>query len=161
MELLYKKIIDVVEEESLCLEKFLELLVNQQKYLVENDLENLKDGVAHQQNIIDRVKDLEKQRSQLVAMYSESENLNPNDVTISGLARKAGGQIADKLLELQNSLLSLHKKIDKAKRKNEFLIEHSMKYIDGTIRLIASGSAQKKDYSKRDKQESLILSRTV
>jgi hypothetical protein len=161
VELLYKKIIDVVEEESLCLEKFLELLINQQKYLVENDLENLKDGVAHQQNIIDRVKALEKQRGQLIAMYSDSENLDPNDVTISSLARKAGGQIADKLLKLQNSLMSLHKKIEQAKRKNEFLIGNSMKYIDGTIRLIASSGTQKKDYSKREKQESVILSRTV
>ena len=161
MELLYKKIINIVEEESLCLEEFLELLVGQQKFLVENDLENLKDGVAHQQEIIERIKTLEKTRAQLVAKYSDSEEINPGDVTITALARRAGGEIADKLLVLQNSLLSLHKKIEKARRKNEFLIEHSMKYIDGTIRLIAERGVQKKDYTKRTGQESLILSRTV
>ncbi|HEQ98692.1 MAG TPA: hypothetical protein ENO22_05055 [candidate division Zixibacteria bacterium] len=161
MELLYNKIISVVEEESLCLEEFLELLVSQQKYLVENDLENLKDGVARQQEIISRVKALEKKRAQLVARYSETEDVNPSDITISCLARKAGGQIADKLLELQNSLLSLHERIEKARRKNEFLIENSMKYIDGTIRLIAESGTQKKGYLKSDKQESPILSRTV
>ncbi|NIP44509.1 MAG: flagellar protein FlgN [candidate division Zixibacteria bacterium] len=161
MEFLYKKVIDIVEEESLCLEEFLELLVNQQKYLVENDLEKLKDGVARQQEIISRVKTLEKQRGKLVAEYSETEDVNPGDITITCLARKAGGQIADKLLELQNSLLSLHEKIEKARRKNEFLIENSMKYIDGTIRLIAESGRQKEDNAKSDEKESLILTTTV
>jgi hypothetical protein len=161
VEFLYKKVIDIVEEESLCLEEFLELLVNQQKYLVENDLEKLKDGVARQQEIISRVKTLEKQRGKLVAEYSETEDVNPGDITITCLARKAGGQIADKLLELQNSLLSLHEKIEKARRKNEFLIENSMKYIDGTIRLIAESGRQKEDNAKSDEKESLILTTTV
>ncbi len=161
MELLYKKIIDVVEEEALCLEGFLRLLVDQQKYLVENDLENIKNGVARQQELIDRVKSLEKARTQLVAKYSESENIKPCDLTMSGLARRAGGEIADKLMELQNSLMSLHRKIEKAKRKNQFLIEHSMKYINGTIRLIAERGKSRKDYAPHGGQDSLIVSKTV
>lgn len=161
MELLYKKIIDVVEEEALCLEEFLRLLVDQQKYLVENDLENIKSGVARQQELIDRVKTLEKSRTQLVAKYSESTNLQPGDITMSGLARRAGGEIADKLMELQNSLMSLHQKIEKAKRKNQFLIEHSMKYINGTIRLIAERGKSRKDYTPRLGQDSLIVSKRI
>jgi hypothetical protein len=161
VELLYKKIIDVVEEEALCLEGFLRLLVDQQKYLVENDLENIKSGVARQQQLIDRIKDLEKTRVQLVAKYSESADLKPCDITISGLARRAGGEIADKLIKLQDSLMSLHQKIEKAKRKNQFLIEHSMKYINGTIRLIAERGKSRKDYAPRGGQDSLIVSKTV
>lgn len=161
MELLYKKIIDVVEEEALCLEEFLRLLVDQQKYLVENDLENIKNGVSRQQELIDRVKALEKSRTQLVAKYSETANLKPGDITMSGLARRAGGEMADKLMELQNSLMSLHQKIEKAKRKNQFLIEHSMKYINGTIRLIAERGNSRKDYSPRLGQDSLIVSKRI
>ncbi len=161
MELLYKKIIDVVEEEALCLEEFLRLLVDQQKYLVENDLENIKSGVSRQQELIDRVKALEKSRTQLVAKYSETANLKPDDITMSGLARRVGGEMADKLMELQNSLMSLHQKIEKAKRKNQFLIEHSMKYINGTIRLIAERGKSRKDYSPRMGQDSLIVSKRI
>lgn len=150
-----------MEREAACLEEFLELLVNQQKYLVDNDIENLKSGVSRQQEIINQIKELEKSRLGIVACYSETQKLNPGDVTISSLARQAGGEMADKLMELQNSLLSLHQKIEKAKRKNEFLIEHSMKYIEGTIRLIAEKGNVKKDYGPREQQESLILSRTV
>ena len=162
MELLYKKIVDVVNREASCLEEFLNLLIDQQKFLVENDIENLKDGVAKQQQIISKVKALEKNRAQLVAQYSAGNDLNPKDVTISNLARRAEGEIADKLLGLQSTLMSLHQKIEKAKRKNEFLIEHSMKYIEGTIRLIAEhGAPRKSDYAPKSKQESLIVSQTV
>jgi FlgN protein len=161
VELLYKKIADIVEQEAACLEEFLTLLVNQQKYLVDNDIESLRDGVTRQQEIISRIKGLEKNRSSLVVKYSDSNDLDPEDVTISGLARRADGAIADKLMELQNSLLSLHQKIEKAKRKNEFLIEHSMKYIEGTIKLIAEKSTPVNDYAPHNKQESLIVSRTV
>ncbi len=159
---LYNKLVEIVEEEALCLERFLSLLVDQQKYLVENDIDSLKEGVSHQQEIINRIKMLEKSRGQLVSRFSESLDLNPRDITISSLARKAEGQIADKLLGLQNALLSLHQKIEKARRKNEFLIEHSMKYIEGTIRLIARQTDDKRDYApRRKKQESMIVSRTV
>ena len=161
MKYLYKKIANIVEKEAACLEEFLELLVNQQKYLVDNDIENLKSGVNRQQEIISQIRDLEKSRLGIVACYSETQDLDPGDITISSLARQAGGEIADKLMELQNSLLSLHQKIEKAKRKNEFLIEHSMKHIEGTIRLIAEKGKVKKDYGPREQQESLILSRTV
>jgi len=161
VQTLYNKLVDIIDEEALCLERFLALLVDQQKYLVENDVDSLKEGVSHQQEIIKRIKALEKNRGQIVNRFSESMDVNPGDVTISSLARKAEGEIADKLLDLQNSLLSLHQKIEKAKRKNEFLIEHSMKYIEGTIRLIAQQNQGRRDYTPRKNQDSMIVSKTV
>jgi len=161
VQTLYNKLVDIIDEEALCLERFLALLVDQQKYLVENDVDSLKEGVSHQQEIIKLIKALEKNRGQIVNRFSESMDVNPGDVTISSLARKAEGEIADKLLDLQNSLLSLHQKIEKAKRKNEFLIEHSMKYIEGTIRLIAQQNQGRRDYTPRKNQDSMIVSKTV
>jgi len=158
---LYKKILDIIQNEATCLEEFFNLLVNQQTYLVESDLENLKAGVARQQEIIDQVKNLEKSRLQIIAHFSGQAQLDPKDVTISSLARKAQGEIANQLLNLQTNILSLHGKIEKAKRKNQFLIEHSMKYIEETIKLIAEKGKPRPDYAPHDKQESLILSRTV
>lgn len=161
MDSLYKKILDIIQSEATCLEEFFNLLVSQQTYLVESDLESLKAGVARQQQIIDQIKNLEKSRLQIIAHFSEQTQLDPKDVTISCLARKAQGEIADQLLNLQNNILSLHSKIEKAKRKNQFLIEHSMKYIEGTIKLFAEKGKPRPDYAPHDKQESLILSRTV
>ena len=138
-----------MESEAACLTEFLNLLVNQQKYLVENDIDNLKQGVSRQQEIINQIKSLERSRTNLVSRYCDEKGLSPQDVTISSLARSADGRIADKLIELQNSLLSLHQKIEKAKRKNQFLIEHSMKYIEGTIKLIAEKGKPRRDYLPR------------
>jgi len=158
---IYRKITEVVEREAACLEEFLKLLIDQQKYIVDNEIDNLKNGVARQQEIIKKIKNLEKSRIEILGRLSESENLDPKNLTISSLACHAEGEISEKLLQLQSSLLALHNKIEKAKRKNEFLIEHSMKYIEETIRLLGEKGKPRRDYIPGKDQESLILSKTV
>ncbi|MBD3380738.1 MAG: hypothetical protein GF404_00935 [candidate division Zixibacteria bacterium] len=161
MENPHKTIAEIVEQEAVCLEEFLKLLVAQQKYLVENDIDQLKAGVDRQQELIDRVKNLEKNRFEVLANYSRQHDLDPAEITITRLANQAEGKIADKLLKLQNSLMSLHSKIEKAKRKNEFLIEHSMKHIEGTIKLIAGKNGTGSDYSPHEKKGNLMVSKTI
>jgi flagellar biosynthesis/type III secretory pathway chaperone len=157
----HKTIADIIEQESECLEEFLKLLVVQQKYLVENDIDHLRQGVDRQQELINRIKMLEKDRIKVLMEYSRQHDLDPAEVTMTNLANRAEGEIADKLMKLQNSLLSLHSKIEKAKRKNEFLIEHSMRHIEGTIKLIAGQNAVGSDYAPHEKKGNLMVSKTI
>lgn len=165
MESLTNKLMDVVSREVKQFELFLKLLTDQQEYLVANDMDNLSRVVKEQEQAILVAKELERNRMRIIAELSERVNDDPNNMTLSRIARNLAQPHALRLESMQKALLDLHSKIGRVKSKNEFLIKKSMEYIEGTVRMLASTGREVPTYGdgKAAKQQSpsVMVNRTA
>ena len=150
MESLTNKLTDIVSREVAQFENFLRLLTDQQDYLVSNDLENLQRVVKEQEKAIIATRELEKSRMLVIAEISERIGDDPNNLTLSRITRILSQPQAGKLERMQKTLTDLHARISKVKSKNEFLIRKSMEYIEGTVRLLASGADNVSTYGDKN-----------
>lgn len=146
-------------------EQVLQLMADQQNYLVSNDLENLNRVVKEQEEAIVKMHELERSRLRVIDEISQRTDDNPEGLTLTEIARKLGEPQAEKLVRMQKTLRDLHDKINKAKTRNEFLIKKSMEYIEGTVRLLASNGVDVPTYREGMKSgkssQSLVVNRTV
>jgi predicted transcriptional regulator len=165
VESLTNKLTDIVSREVKQFELFLKLLIDQQNYLVANDLENLNRVIKEQEQAILITRELEKNRMRIIAELSEQIDDDPNNMTLSRVTKSLAQPQALKLEKMQRALTDLHAKISKVKSKNEFLIKKSMEYIEGTVRLLASSNNEAPTYgdgnSKEQKSPSVAVNRTA
>ncbi|MBU1320579.1 MAG: flagellar protein FlgN, partial [candidate division Zixibacteria bacterium] len=129
MESLTKKLTDIVSREVLQFELVLQLMADQQNYLVANDLENLNRVVKEQEEAILKVRELEKSRLLIIDEISDVTDDDSENLTLTQIAKKLALPQAEKLQRLQKTLLDLHEKITRARSRNEFLIKKSMEHI--------------------------------
>jgi len=165
VESLTNKLTDIVSREVKQFELFLKLLIDQQNYLVANDLENLNRVIKEQEKAIVVTRELERNRMRVIAEMSETSDDDPNNMTLSRITRSLAEPQAQKLESMQKALTDLHTKINKVKSKNEFLIKKSMEYIEGTVRLLASSGTEVPTYGDRNTKEqkspSIAVNRTA
>lgn len=165
MESLTKKLTDIVAREVSQFELVLQLMADQQNYLVANDLENLNRVVKEQEEAILKVRELEKARLIIVDEISGISDDNAESLTLAEIAKKLALPQAEKLQKLQKTLQDLHEKITKARSRNEFLIKKSMEHIEGTVRLLASSGVDVPTYhessSKGKPAQSIMVNRTA
>jgi hypothetical protein len=101
----------------------------------------------------------------VIAEISDRLDRDPNDLTLSRITKRLAKPQAEKLEKMHKTLRDLHAKINKVKSKNEFLIKKSMEYIEGTVRLLASGGDARPTYQESSGSEttpsSIAVNRTV
>ncbi len=129
------QLIEVINREILCLEKFLTLLTEEQKLLVENDIDSLRRSIEEQEKIIRKERKLEEARIKLTDSLAEKLKINRAEVNMSKLIELVEESYSTKLRELQSTLSSLYAKLERQRKKNEFLVEQSMKYVDKSIKI--------------------------
>lgn len=165
MDSLTNKLTDIVSREVTQFEQVLQLMADQQNFLVSNDLENLNRVVKEQEEAILKMRELEKSRLRIIEEISQRTDDNPEGLTLTELAKKLGKPQAEKLERMQKTLRDLHDKINKARARNEFLIKKSMEYIEGTVRLLASSGVDVPTYREGTKPgkstQSLMVNRTA
>ena len=133
MSSLVSQLIEAINRESKCLEKFLTLLSEEQKFLVENDVDSLRSSIGDQEKAIRDARKLEDERIKLTDSLAEKLKIDKREVNISKLIELVEESYSTKLRELQNTLSSLYAKLERQRKKNDFLIKQSMKYVDRSI----------------------------
>ena len=147
MSLQVSQLIEVINKEILCLEKFLILLTEEQKFVVENDIDSLQRSVEEQEKTIRDERKLEDERIKLTDSLAEKLKIDKTDVNISRLIELVEESYSTKLRELQSTLASLYAKLERQRKKNEFLIKQSMKYLDKSINIFSGLEGRDINYS--------------
>ncbi len=117
------------------MERFLTLLSEEQKFLVENDVDSLRRSIEDQKKAIRDARKLEEARIKLTDSLAEELKIDKGEVNISKLIELVEESYSTKLRELQSTLSSLYARLERQKKKNEFLIKQSMKYVDKSIKI--------------------------
>lgn len=133
MEVDLKELVSILKAEKDVFIRYLGKLVDQQKSLIENDLQGIKSSVEQINALAQEAVTLESGRKAVIERISNKLGVNPDDITISRLLEKFKGSKFEELEELKNMILEINAKIKNQKNRNELLIESSMNVIKETI----------------------------
>jgi hypothetical protein len=152
---LVSQLIEVINSEILCLEGFLNLLSEEQRFLVEKDIDSLGKCIEEQAKTIRDQRELEEARIKLTDSLAAKLKIDKQEVNISKLIELVEESYSTELRELQGTLASLYAKLERQRKKNEFLIKQSMRYADKSIKVFLG--LERKDpgqlvYRQRDQQ---------
>jgi len=129
------QLVEVIRQEVICLEKFLTLLAEEQKCLVDNEVDSLRRCIQDQEKTIGEAQKLEEARIKLTDSLAERLKIDKGEVNMSKLIELMEESYSTKLRELQSILFTLYAKLERQRKKNEFLIKQSMKYVDKSMKI--------------------------
>jgi hypothetical protein len=130
------QLIDIIGREARLFESFLNLLEQQKRSLVANDLDELNRITHLQQEAITESYRLNGERERLVARIAADKSLQ-GDVNIARLIELADADQALRLNELRELILSLNDKILEVRNTNALLISQSREMIARTMKMLS------------------------
>jgi len=131
-----KELTAILRAEKEVYARYLEKLTDQQRCLIENDLQGIKSSVEQINSLAQEAANLETGRRAIVERISGKLGINPGDVSISKLLEKFKGSRFEELEQLKNMILDINEKVKNQKLRNELLIEQSMSVIRQTMNYI-------------------------
>lgn len=127
-----KRLTFVLEAERELYVDYLERLNDQQKSLIENDLQGIRSSVRKISALARRGMTLEKRRREMIDGISRKLGVDSPDPSLSGLLEKCRGPGLRELERLRDTIIYIHGKIEARKARNRRLIDRSMHVIKGT-----------------------------
>lgn len=130
------ELIEIIGREAAVFESFLELLEQQQKMLVENDVEGLGRVTELQREKLVESQLINKKRQALVEQIKIANDLE-GDLNVSRLLEIVNEDQADRLQKLQRLMLGLNDKITEIRNRNAVLLNRSQEYILRTVEMLS------------------------
>ncbi|MDZ7260804.1 MAG: flagellar protein FlgN [candidate division KSB1 bacterium] len=155
------QIIPVIEQELKIYRDLLELLQQQQTYILEGRIKNLSDNIAAQNELILKAKTLEKDRQHKVSLLADQWGMTSEDCTLTNLLQKAENTHTSELTQLQQDLFHLVNQIDRINKSNQFLIQHWLKFIRKNIEILTGVEGLNLGYSKNGQRATKSSNRRV
>jgi len=143
------RLIDILGKEAALFESFLELLEQQQKMLVENNVEGLNRITDLQREKLIESRILNRQREALVEQIRDS-NAVEGDLNITRLLEIVDKDHADQLAKLKDLILNLTEKITQTRNQNAMLLNRSREYIAKTMELLSQIHDPNNTYAPAD-----------
>lgn len=156
------KLIAVIGREAELFETFLDLLEQQQRMLVKNDLKGLTEVTSQQQEKLIVSQNLNRHRLELVEAIKRDRQLE-GDLNVTRLIEIVDREQADRLSLLQKIILNLTDKINETRNQNALLLNRSREYIVKTVEMLARINSPKTGYTSggvtEDTRDNLALDR--
>lgn len=157
-------LIDIISREARLFESFLNLLEQQKRALVANDLNELDRITRLQQDAMATSHRLNLERVRTVDAIKAERNFE-QDLTISRLIALADSEQAARLKELRELLLSLNDKILEVRNTNALLINQSREMIARTMTMLSrsehADNVYGRDASRDERAIAVALDRRV
>lgn len=131
-----EELIDILKREIRSFTAVQELLILEQKCLVECDSESLAGILGRMEDIFSSISCLEKSRAEVLEKIAVECGENPDDYTITVLADHVEGPLKRELLNTGHILTQLNKDIQRRKSSNTMLINQSIMLVESDIRTI-------------------------
>ncbi len=147
-----ENLIKIVAREVEHLDRLLGLMTEQQVHLVQSDVPAVEENVRQQEQALQRLRELERERLRLLDQLSAHVPDDSEALTLSRLSTILSGTYAEQLDKLRGTLTSAAANIQRVRRQNELLIDRSMLHIRETMRLIAGRSDDGSSYAPRSAQ---------
>ena len=150
MESVVKDLTDVIEREVKAFQSLLEALLDQQASILKGDVFSVSLANEEVESIVTETKKLEKERCGKSKDLSRCLNVE-GELTLSKIIPRVELRYADRLKELRHILEALSKKIQRTNERNNYLLEHSLQFVDNCLRLLVEGSESKLSYDRKGK----------
>ncbi len=138
---------EVIATEAELTEQLIEVMKRQQQALISTDAETVAAMVDHQEELLLPIEGLEQERVRLTReVWNEiaPRKLPDNSpVHLSALLDQLQNDEAKKLSDAGSRLHSAVEQMLKVNQANQFLIEHSRKFVRETFRIVTEGYSRK------------------
>jgi len=139
------QLIDIISQETLLFEEFLELLERQKHMLVTNNADGLSEITELQRRKLHESYRLNRSREDLIRRIKESHALD-GDVTVTRLLEFVDENQAARLLQLRETILGLNNKITETRNTNAMLLNQSREFISRTMNMLSTLSSPDTTY---------------
>ena len=165
-DVLIGELIEVINEEIRAFHKLLASLREEQKVIVEDDLEGIEQIVAEQRQLAICAHQLETRRIQLVEALVARLDLEPDNVSLGRLVEAVEGPHGEELAHMREQLLQLNARIRITSENNAFLIRQSLRYTERCLDIITGQEVERGVYgqfgkNRRGSGERSVLNQTA
>ncbi|MCK4633030.1 MAG: flagellar protein FlgN, partial [candidate division Zixibacteria bacterium] len=129
------QLIDIIGREATLFESFLQLLEQQQDFLVTNDVDGLNRITDLQREKLVQSQLLDKEREDLVAKIQIANKID-GDLNVSRLLELVDSQQANRLSQLRETIRDLNDRITDVRNQNATLLNRSREYIRKTLEML-------------------------
>ena len=130
------QLIDIIGREASLFETFLQLLEQQQDFLVTNDVDGLNRITDLQREKLVESQLLDKEREELVEKIRKANKIE-GDLNVTRLLDLADSQQASRLTGLRETIRDLDDRITEVRNHNATLLNRSREYIRKTLEMLA------------------------
>lgn len=160
------RLVDLIKREEGQLHGFLDLLELQKKLLVENKVEEFEDSVRQQEELIEDIRQLEKERIVLVSEIARNMEVKEDELTLTRLVEMSLGQISDELKDAKKTMTQLVDRIQRANQVNQYLIKRSLNRTQRSIDFLIDEGLRDVIYEQDGKvkgqdRRSLMINKTL
>ncbi len=129
------QLIDIIGREATLFESFLQLLEQQQDFLVTNDVDGLNRITDLQREKLVQSQLLDKEREDLVEKIRIANKID-GDLNVSRLLELVDSQQANRLSQLRETIRDLNDRIADVRNQNAMLLNRSREYIRKTLEML-------------------------
>jgi len=126
----------VINEEVRVFNELLDILNDEQKAIVEDNIAGIEECVLSQQQVASKAHELEARRQTIVTELSENLSLESDQVNLGRLLEVLEGSRTTELARMREKLIDLNKKIRKVSANNSFLIRQSLRYTERCLDIL-------------------------
>ncbi len=128
----------MLEENRLNLENFLSVLSEQQKYLVDNNIQGLEESIVKEEKLLTRIDDIKQKTSGLISILVEKYSIEMTGNKLRDFINAVKDKIKiDDTLLLQKKIVELANQVKEMNKQNKILIEHARSFIKATVKALA------------------------
>ncbi len=143
----------IVEKEISAFQILLDALMEQQYSILEGDAMSVSLSSEEVERIVGRTKKLENERvgkSEEISHQLQSDSA----LTISQIIPMVEDKYASRLEELKATFLTLAEKVQNTNKRNRFLLENSLKFVDKSLKILMQSQGREVAYGRNGKLES-------
>jgi hypothetical protein len=130
------QLIQVISDEALLFEEFLQLLDRQKEALVANDTDRLNQVTQLQQQKLLECRALDQRRERVIAAIKADHALE-GDLSVTRLLKYADEDQSHRLTLLRDTILGLNERISESRNTNAMLLNRSREYISRIMNMLA------------------------
>ena len=126
----------VINDEVRVFNDLLDILNNEQKAIVEDNVAGIEECVLSQQQVASKAHELEIRRQAIVKQLSQNLSIDEDEVNLGRLLEVLEGSRATELALMREKLIKLTEKIRKVTANNSFLIRQSLRYTERCLDIL-------------------------
>jgi len=145
VENLIREITDILKREVKSLTAIRELLILEERSLIECDTESLIQVLEKQGDLLSSMACLEKSRLETIRKISDILGEDASEITVSRLSRLTNSDSKNELLESAHLLEDINREIKRKKSSNNVLVRQALMLVENDIRVIMKAMGKNSD----------------
>ncbi len=156
MASLIESLINILKDQSINYEQLLIISKEKRNCIINNDINDLKDIISAENNIIGKNQKLEIKREKIISDISNVLNQERESLTLTKILELIKNQKEySTLLEVKNNLRNILDDLKYYNDQNKLLIESSLEYIDFSINVVMYKINDENNYYNLDGESAL------